>query len=184
MSSAKQLPPFSKRLCVLRRALGLMIIFGLVAGVANAAEHRLGFGMHYWKSVNDLASDDFDLDEDGLIPVFSYQYRPGGFVFFEVDLEYFSDGFGGAVGSAYSPQAFIMVGKGLYGGVGVGVTVADDFQDNYSDPFFIGRVGWSMKVLPKISVDLNANYSSDSFSTLDQYDSDSITLGASARFSL
>ncbi len=168
----------------LRTLLLLLLVGGLIGSAASAAEHRIGFGMHYFKSLDDLEDDDFDLDEDGLVPVFSYQYRPAGLFFIEADLEYHSDGFGGAVGSSYSPQVFLMFGYGLYGGIGAGVTVADDFEDNVSDVFYLARIGWSFKVLPRISFDLNANYASGSFSTLDEFDSDSITLGASVRVGL
>jgi hypothetical protein len=169
---------------VLTKVLMTLVLLVFVAGAASAGEHRIGFGMHYFKSLDDLESDDFDIDEDGLIPVISYQYRPGGLFFFEADVEYFSDGYGGAEGTAYSPQVFLMVGRGIYGGVGVGVTIAGDFDDNYSDAFYIGRVGFSMPLLPRISLDINANYESGSFSTLEEFDSDTLTLGASIRVAL
>ncbi|MBZ0114922.1 MAG: hypothetical protein K8J08_20845 [Thermoanaerobaculia bacterium] len=165
----------------LAKTLLALVLFTLVAGSASAGEHRIGFGMHYFKSLSDLESDDFSIDEDGLVPVFSYQYRPGGLVFFEADLEYFSNGFGGSEGTAYSPQILILVGRGFYGGVGVGFTIASDFEDNYSDAFYIARGGFSMPLLPRISLDINANYESGSFSTLDEFDSDTLTLGASIR---
>jgi hypothetical protein len=73
-----------------------------------------------------------------------------------------------------------MFGHGFYGGVGVGVTIGGEFEG----AFYIGRVGFSMPLLPRISLDINANYESGSFSTLEEFDSDTLTLGASIRVAL
>ena len=73
---------------------------------------------------------------------------------------------------------------GLYCGVGVGVTISDGLEDDVSDPFYAARLGWDFQVLPRLHVDVNANYRANSFSELEDYDSDSITLGAALRVAM
>lgn len=162
----------------------LLLLSPLVlAPNVDAAEHRIGVGVHYWTALDDFV-DDFDVDEDGLAYLLSYQYRPGGLVSFELDLEYFPDGFGGATDGTLSPQAYVLFGRGLYVGVGIGVSMSDDFQDDVSDLFYAARVGFNLTLLPRVVLDINANYRANAFDELDNFDSDAITLGASLRLKL
>ena len=85
--------------------------------------------------------------------------------------------------SPLSPIAWLYVGKRLYGAAGVGVSFSDGFEDDISDPFWTGRVGFEFHLLPRTTVDINANYRAGSFDELDQADTDSITLGAMIRWS-
>ena len=165
----------------------LAFLVVLAAGVAPplaAAEHRFGLGVNYWQALDDLVDEGFDVEEDGLAPVVTYQYRPGGLIGFQIDLEYFDEGFGGATSEALSPQLYVTVGGGLYGAVGVGITYSSDFEDDFSDPFWAARIGFDMELLPKIHLDIHANYRAGSFDELDQADTDSITLGAAVRAGL
>lgn len=146
---------------------------------AAAAEHRLGAGFNYWRAIDDLSSD---IDDNGLALVFSYQYRPEGIFSIEGDLEYFESGFGGAQGAAYAPQVYVLVGSGLYAGVGVGITYSSDFDGNVSDPFYAARGGFEMALLPGVHLDLNANYRFDAWDELGAAGSDTIFLGAQVRF--
>lgn len=163
-------------------AAALATILALPA-LAAAGEHRIGFGYHYWQTVDDLG--DFpDLDDEGYATVFSYQYLPGGLLRFEVDLEYFPDGYAGSTEKAYSPQAYLIVGRFFYAGVGVGMTQSDGFvEDDWSDPWYAARAGVDMLLLPKIHLDLNANYRAGAFEDLEEADTDALTFGASVRFS-
>ena len=156
-----------------------------LAPAASAAEHRLGIGAHFWKTVDDLVDDTFsDIEDDGLAYVLSYQYIPRGLLRLEIDLEYYDDGFGGSPEGAISPLAYVLIGRSLYGGVGVGVTFSDGLDDDVSDPYFAARLGYELHLLPGLSVDINANYRADAFNDLDQADTDAITLGALLRFNL
>ena len=76
----------------------------------------------------------------------------------------------------------------VYGGVGVGITHSDGFtiadseyDDEWSDPWFAARAGVDLLLLPKVHLDINANYRADAFNALDEAESDAITLGASIR---
>jgi hypothetical protein len=148
---------------------------------AGAAEHRFGVGVNYWRTLDDLVDEGFDVEEDGLAPVVTYQYRPGGLIGLQIDLEYFEEGFGGSLSEALSPQVYVTVGGGLYGAVGVGITYSSDFQDEFSDPFWAARVGFDFELLPKIHLDIHANYRANAFSELDQADTDTVILGAAVR---
>ena len=111
-------------------------------------------------------------------------FVPAGVVKLELDLEYFEAGFGGSTSEAFAPAAYVLVEWGLYGGVGVGVTISDTLDDNVSDPFYAARLGWDFQVLPRLHVDVHANYRANTFAELEDYDSDSITLGAALRVAL
>jgi hypothetical protein len=150
-----------------------------VAVPASAAEHRFGLGEMYWRSLDDLSSE--GLKDDGVAPFVSYQYVPEGIFKVELDLEYYRQGFGGSTSAAYSPVVFLLAEFGIYGGLGVGVTVSDDLSSNVSDPFYCARVGYDFAIVPRLHLDLNANYRADSFKALKGYDQDSITFGAAAR---
>jgi hypothetical protein len=148
---------------------------------AVAGEHSIGLGVNYWKTVDDLDLGD-DIDDDGLAEVLSYRYSPGGLVSFEFDLEHFGDGFAGATKDAYSPQAYIVVGRHFYGAVGVGTTYSSDLDDEITDPFYAAKLGLNMALLPHLDLDLSANYRFDAWKDLDQADTDTVFLGAMIRF--
>jgi len=162
-----------------------VVVVSFAATAAGAAEHRFGVGYHYWKTA-DKVTGLGDVKDDGHATVFSYQYLPGGLVRFEADVEYFPSGFGGSRDNAYSPQAFVLVGRFLYAGVGVGATHSNDFPsgDSWSDPWYAARAGLDLLLLPRLHLDLNANYRADAFRDLQDAKSDAITLGASVRLTL
>lgn len=169
-----------------RKAVLLLLAIGVALGAAPAfaGEHRFGAGVHYWKNLEEIGNDlpDFNVDEDGLTGVLSYQYV-AGLMRFELAAEYFEAGFQGAEDWAVSPQAYVLIGRGIYGGVGVGVTYADFAGDDWSDPYFIAKAGFDMLLLPKIHLDINADYRFANWEEIDNYDTETITLGATVRFS-
>ena len=162
--------------------LALAALFPAFAG----AEHRLGFGYHYWQTIDDIESID-ELDDAGSSIVLSYQYLPGGAIRFEGDFEYFDEGWAGVLDESYSPQVYVLLGRFLYGGVGVGITRADNLPsgDDWTDPWFAAKIGLDMLLLPRIHLDINANYRSgafdDAFEGLQDADIDAMTFGASLR---
>lgn len=161
-----------------------LCIFGLSAATpAAAAEHRLGVGVDYWRAVDDMVDEGFDVDEDGLAPYLTYQLVPAGLFRFELDLQYYDSGFSGSSSEAFSPKAFILIGKGFYAGVGIGVVYASDLPggDDFSDPFYAARVGLDFNLFPGIHLDVNANYRAGTFDALDEASTDTITLGAALR---
>ena len=67
-------------------------------------------------ALGDIEVDDVDIDENGASFLGSVQWVPDGLFKFEGNLEYFSKGFGGGDSEAWAPQAFALLGGGLYGG--------------------------------------------------------------------
>jgi hypothetical protein len=165
-------------------AVALLALASFATAPARAGEHRIGFGYHYFETLDDIDSLS-DIDDSGNSLVFSYQYLPGGLLRFEGDVEYYPDGYGGSLEEAWAPQAYVLLGRFFYGGVGVGVTHSDGFLsgDEWSDPWYAAKVGIDLLLLPKFHLDINANYRAGAFDELDEAESDAITLGASARFS-
>lgn len=182
----------------MKRRVTPLIGLALVAALAMAAEveagqHRLGFGMHYWKSVDEIQDSGFagldDIEDDGVSQVFSYQYIPKGFLKWELAVEYFSKGFGGSTEKAYSPQLYLLFGRGIYAGLGVGVTISDGFGDSStSDPFYGARLGFEMGILPRLDLDISTEYRFNAWSELesqvDDFDSEVWTLSAVLRLTL
>ena len=148
------------------------------------AEVRIGGGIHYWTALGDIEVDDVDINESGTSFLASLQWVPDGLFKFEGNVEYFTEGFGGGDAGAIAPQAFVLLGSGLYGGLGVGITYNDELEDEFSDPFYTARVGLDIEILPSIHLDINANYIFNAFSDIDGADEDSITLGAIGRLAL
>lgn len=168
-----------------RLVLLLILIAGLGGGSATfAADHRLGLGLHYWQSLDDLAKDFPGVEDSGVSWIGSYQVDPVGPLKFLVDLEFFPDGFGGSREGAWSPQAYVLVGGKFYGGVGIGTTFASSFENNRSEAFYIGRVGFDFTLLPRVRIDVNLSYRADAFNELEDFESDALTLGAVVRFNL
>ena len=168
---------------IVRAAAAFVLALSLPA-LASAGEHRLGFGYHYWQTIDDIELDDLgDLDDEGNSAVISYQYLPGGLIRFEFDLEYYGDGFGSS-GTAYSPQVFLLFGRFFYAGVGIGATKSDEFPsgDDWTDPWYAGRIGLDMLLLPRLHLDLNANYRANAYRDLTDAELDAMTFGASLRF--
>lgn len=167
-------------------------IFGLAVTVAvftaspaRTADHFLGVGIHYWQTIDSFPSDfDFDIDDSGVSFLLSYRADPAGLLKFQGDLEYFSNGFAGSPKEAFSPQVFVLVGDFFYGGVGAGITYSSGLPSDFSDVFFLARLGLKMTLVPRVQFDVNFNFQSGAFSELDNADTDSITLGAAVRFKL
>ena len=146
-------------------------------------EHRIGGGVHYLRTIGDIEDDD-NFDEDSLSFSASYQLRPAGLLAFEFGAEYVPD-FGGTDEELIQPQAYVLLGKAIYVGVGIGIGYFDgDWQD---DPFYAFRAGLDLEVLPRIYLDINANYrfqDSEVLDTIDEDDLDAVTIGASLRIAL
>ncbi len=149
------------------------------AATSWASEHRLGGGINYWTTVDSL---DESIDDNGFSYLLSYQYRPG-LIALECDLELLPDRFGE---NAIAPQAYVLVGDGLYAAAGIGIVHTDgSFADK---PFFALRAGINFNILPGLFADISANYRfNDTTDLKDQdkkIDTDTVFLGAALRFAL
>lgn len=160
-----------------------LVIIGIVWALGSpvqAADHRIGGGVNYWVALDDV--DVSDVDDDGFSYLVSYQYWPG-LLGLEVDLEILPDRFGE---TALAPQAFVLIGRNVYGGAGIGMQYRDgDFAD---EPFFAFRAGLNLELLPGVWGDFYATYRFNDSTDLDDeatdIDTDTVFLGAMVRLAL
>lgn len=158
----------------------LLALMTMTAHGALAGEHRIGGGANYWVSIDDI--DVGDVDDDGIAFFGSYQYW-GGLLGMELDLEFLPDRFGE---SAVSPQAYLLVGKGVYAGIGIGTTYTDgDFAE---EPFYALKAGFNLELLPGIYADIYGNYRFNDKADFDNddtdIDTDTVFLGMAVRIAL
>ena len=169
----------------MQKILQAVLFFGVIVLATNSAiagEHRIGGGANYWVAIDDIEVGDNKLDDDGLGFFGSYQYWPG-LLGMELDVEFLPDRFGE---SAVSPQAYLLVGKGVYGGVGIGTTYTDgSFVD---EPFFALKAGINLELLPGIYWDIYGNYRFNDSADFDDddtdIDTDTVFLGMAVRIAL
>ncbi|HEY8241718.1 MAG TPA: hypothetical protein VIH35_09740, partial [Kiritimatiellia bacterium] len=83
------------------------------------------------------------------------------------------------------PQAYLFLGKVIYGGAGIGIGYYDgDFAD---DPNYYLRAGLDLEFIPGIFLDVSARYVVQDIEEVedevdDNVDTDTVTLGANLRF--
>ena len=169
---------------MLTRTLRILSFILLFAGVIPAhagAIAQLGVGVHYWTMLDDIDID--EIDSDGLAWYLSARMIPDSIVSFDLELERFPDSYAAAGEDVYAPAAYLVVGNSLYAALGIGGYYTDgEFS---RDPFYALRAGVTLELLPKLFLDINANYrfnNWDDIKTVDEdIGSDTITLGAAAR---
>ena len=171
-----------------KSALLLLTLIALgwaAAARPAAADSSIGFGLHSWRTVDDLHSEGFgNLRRSGVSYLLSYQYGPVPLLKLELDAEYFDKGFGGSSHYAIAPQAFVLVGGFVYGGLGIGTTYSQDFPHDFSSPFYAARVGLDLHLLPRFRLDVNANYHFHAWNELRGVDTGTVTVGAVARIKI
>jgi len=150
----------------------------LAAGARADGARRLGVGVHYWTTVDDVSID--NVDEDGVAWIASFQYWPT-LVGVELAVESFESGFAGAGEEVYQPQAFVLVGGAIYGAAGIGGYYSDGEWSG--DSFYVLRAGLNLELLPRLYLDINGNYRFEEWSEFETADitTDTVTLGAAAR---
>ena len=165
--------------------LMLAVLGWAAAAIPAAADSSIGFGVHSWRTVDDLRSEGFaDIRRSGVSYLLSYQYSPGALLKFELDGEYFAKGFGGSTHYAIAPQAFVLVGGFIYGGAGIGTIYSRDFAHDFSSPFYVARVGLNLHLLPRFTLDVNGNYHFHAWNELRGVNTGTVTLGAVARIKI
>lgn len=173
-----------------RICLFVMLACLTVSPLEAQGRHRIGAGVHYWKTLDEIADawrDSVTIDEEGLSWVISYQYSSLPLITVEADVLLMPQTYAAAQRgyAVWGPQVMLLVGRSLYAGVGAGILRAgDDWAPN---PFFPLRAGVDLEVLPKLSVDLNANYRIEKWNihyTREDIDTDTVTLGVVVRASL
>ena len=167
-----------------RVSLVLFVLCGLVVltvATSPAGGSRIGAGVHYWKTLNKIEFN--EIEESGLSWIASCQFGSSSLLKFQADLEIFPKKFAGFTEVAYAPQAFIILGKTIYGGVGIGTYYIDGgFADK---PFYLLRAGLDLELVPTLYLDINANYRFEDWDKpkdiVKDIDTDVMTLGAALR---
>ena len=140
--------------------------------------HRIGFGVNYWKTIDDI---DQDFDSHGFSYITSYQYGFVPFFKFDAGLEILPD-MAGTSNTVLAPELFLTIGTMVYAGAGIGVYYNDGDWGNA--PFYMLRAGVDIPILPRIFLDINANYRFNDWGSLsgNDIDTDTMRLGAAVRF--
>lgn len=166
----------------MKKYLYALLTLSLLSLPAMAEEgaHRIGGGAAYWVAIDDIDVD--DIDDNGFSYFVSYQYKPG-LLGLGIDVEALPDRFGD---DSFAPQAYLILGTGIYAGAGVGIIYSDsDFAD---DPFFSFRAGVNIELLPGLLVDIFGQYRFESEKDLDDsatdIDTDTVFLGGAIRLIL
>ncbi len=164
--------------------LALMVLAATLQNAEAEVKHRIGAGVHYWRSVKSIDLD--DVKEDGMAYLLTYQLRPASLIKFGVDVEMLPKEYAGAGKAVYAPQVYAVLGSTLYAALGVGTYFSDgDFS---KDVFYNLRAGLDFSLLPFIHLDIHANYRFENWDDIKTVDddirSDTITLGAAVRLEL
>ena len=158
----------------------IILVFCSAWSVYAEGNHRLGAGLHYWYALEDIDKD--NVDDKGYALQFSYQYVTTSLLKIEADLDVLQEEYAGSDSTVFSPQAFLLLGKAVYAGAGVGINYSDgSFAES---PFFALRAGVELEVLPALYVDISANYRFETWdfdAIKEDIDTDTITLGAQVR---
>jgi hypothetical protein len=155
-----------------------LTVAGAFAAPAQAG-YRVGGGVEYLKTLGDIKdTPEFDSNAFGFLA--SGQYNARLFKI-EGDVEWILD-FGGSSKSLIQPQAYLLVGSGVYGGAGIGIGYFDGDWQN--DPFYALRVGVDF-TLGGLNLDAFTLYrfqDTEVFENFGSQDLNSITFGAVVRF--
>jgi len=157
----------------------MLLVTAALIGTAHAGS-RIGGGVHYLHNLGDINEGNFDKNAFSILG--SYQ-AAGPVLKMEADLEYVFDLYGTGE-SAWQPQAYLLAGGLIYGGVGIGASYFNgDWAD---DPFYLLRGGVDLP-LAGMDLDVFATYmfwNSDQFNDISGDDWDSLTLAALLRFDI
>lgn len=163
----------------------IVLLFLAVTATADksaAADHRIGGGINYWVTLDDIEFDSEKFDNSGVAYLVTYQYWPSLFGL-ELDLEFLPDRFGE---TALAPEAYILLGRSIYCGFGVGIVYSDG--DFAQEPFFALRAGLNLELLPGLYADIYGNYrfndSVDLKGEETNIDTDTVFLGAALRIAI
>lgn len=165
-----------------RWIMGVTMV-GLLAALAVPAQATgVGAGARYFKTIDEL---DGPFEEDGLAPLLTIKQDLAALLSVQLDVVLYPDGYAGSSKDVLAPEAFLVLGQGLYAALGAGSLYSDG---DFGDPFFVARVGVDLELLPGLHLDVNGNYEFAEWEQIneidDEADSDTITLGAALRLDL
>jgi opacity protein-like surface antigen len=161
-----------------------IVIAGLVGlcmlcGTGAQAGSSIGVGLNYWHALKNIDLKGFD--RNGASWFLSYQSRGNYLIGWEADVEMMPDGFMASSEKVYAPQAYVIVGRSITAAAGIGGYYSDG---SWADrPFYALRAGVEFMLIPKLSLDVTANYRFTDWGKLEGKDinTDTIMLGAAVR---
>jgi hypothetical protein len=167
--------------------LGLVAVFLVAAAPAYADDDdgvtSIGGGVHYNKYLDDIESD--DVEEEAFSYVVALRRNVNWLIGMELAGELQPEDLTGREEDTIIPQAYLFLGKVIYGGAGIGIGYYDgDFAD---DPNYYLRAGLDLEFIPGIFLDVSARYVVQDIEEVedevdDNVDTDTVTLGANLRF--
>ncbi|MDK9706692.1 MAG: hypothetical protein OEL83_06535 [Desulforhopalus sp.] len=162
--------------------LFLLFVTTAAGNCSAAGDVRIGGGANYWVALEDIEFGDKKYDKNGVAYLASYQYWQG-LLGLELDLEFLPDRFGE---SALAPEAYILLGRAVYCGLGVGIMYSD--EEFAEKPFFALRAGLNLEILPSLYADFYGNYRFNDSAELEgkdtNIDTDTVFLGMALRIAL
>lgn len=166
-----------------RAVLAALCVVVALSGTTSAQQpggHRFGGGVHYWRTIDNIRRD-YRLHREGIAWIVNYQYVLMLFNL-ELGVEVFPQGYYGSTQTAIAPHAFVGLSTPIYGALGMGTVTSGDLDGTFSAPFYILRAGLNIELLPGFYLDVNGNYYFTDWDTVEDVNTDTITLGAQARF--
>jgi hypothetical protein len=161
-----------------------ILVLALAAGVGVQgveAQHRLGGGIHYLRTVDNISDDDsVDLNRNSVSLVVSSLWD-FGLIAVDGQVEYMFD-YVGTGDPLWQPQVWGLLGDLIYGGLGVGIGYTDG--EWLDDPFYAIRAGVDLP-LGGAGLDLYGTYrfqGAPEFEDLTGDNLNSVTFAALIRF--
>ena len=165
-----------------RKCLLALAVAGLLGSGALAGDNfQIGVGANYWLALKNAVDDSFD--KRGLGWMISSRYMATPVFGFGLDVERSPKNYIQFEKPIYSPAAYIIVGKGIYAALGIGTYYYDG--KFVKDTFYAARAGLTMELIPRIVIDINANYRSEEWSKIKkvhrEVSTDNVVMGAAIR---
>ena len=131
--------------------LAALLAFALAVPTLQAAAEsnfQIGVGANYWVALEDAVDESFD--EDGLGWMISSRYMFTPYFGLGLELERSPDNYIALEEPIYCPALYLILGKVIYAGLGVGTYFYDG--DFIEDAFYALRAGLALEMLPRWSL--------------------------------
>ena len=157
-------------------------LFITAVPAASAGGFEIGIGANYWYSIDEAKDNSFD--RDGLGWMVSSRIPLAKFLAIGLEVEQTPDNFMFLDEKLYMPAAYVILGRGVYVGLGAGTYYYD--SEFYSDVWYALRAGLEVPILTdSLKLDINVNYRVEEWGGIkdagDNIDSNTLMVGAAIR---
>ena len=128
-------------------------VLAMSVAPVRAEEASLGLGLRVFRTVDSLPNAFTEMGVGGYVNwrTFWTEWVSG-----QLELALYEDGYAGAPQEVLSPQAFVLLGREWYAGLGAGMLFADgDFSDQ---PFLALRAGYQRGWTDWMTFDVSVTY--------------------------